>query len=813
LSAMEDDENSEPTPKKIKREWVKSYSNKAMEMMMKMGYENNKGLGKSNQGRLEPIIAVQQDGRRGFGLKLDTVQTSAGQWNPECEELEMPEPVLWLSNLGGGPLDYTVERLMEHLTTGPRKRTLDGETRYCDPALLDHILAAKTVFDDLNDNEKRRARSRCNPFEIIRSSIFLNRAAVKMANIDSMCDFMFTNPLDLAGHSLVDEGELLYFTDMCAGPGGFSEYVLHRKSWEAKGFGFTLRGANDFKLDKFFAASPEPFDPFYGVKEDGNIFDEANQDSLNAYIRRHTPRGVHFAMADGGFSVEGQENIQEILSKQLYLCQCLTALKILREMGSFVCKLFDLFTPFSVGLVYLMYKCFRKVAIIKPNSSRPANSERYLVCKYKRPDAEISSIVAYLNTVNVLLNEKYSANGNGNGNGEGEGEGEGDSDNGSDDSDILELFDAQELAKDEDFVRYIVDSNNAIGHKQIVGLRKIAAFAQNPELKETRQSEVRQECLKLWSLPDKLRQAPEIKSTDRLLAELLHEWNEDRNWMNVVPTEALAVGTLNAAIQNVADWYFVPVGREETNINACSLFLCRSRGVLYRYTEHKKWEQVEAPFEVQPRSIFFGQIVYEFYGEGKTIQRMAALHIIDGLCLGGIDIRSRPYRERASMCEKFARSLNKPYRKDRTHGPLRSKPFFRLKDMSSFFAEMRHYVLKDNSQRFGYALDDNKFFVPGGILIFCELTGHYVSAHSKSRGMLYYFNIKNRESYYMDQITEKKMPEIFASFRECYSRRLLWKWTNLRQVDEHATEEQPSTTQPILFRSDFVQFIANKLGH
>lgn len=31
-----------------------------------------------------------------------------------------------------------------------------------------------------------------------------------------------------------------------------------------------------------------------------------------------------------GFSVEGQENIQEILSKQLYLCQFLCALSILR---------------------------------------------------------------------------------------------------------------------------------------------------------------------------------------------------------------------------------------------------------------------------------------------------------------------------------------------------------------------------------------------------------------------------------------------------------------------------------------------------
>ena len=72
-------------------------------------------------------------------------------------------------------------------------------------------------------------------------------------------------------------------------------------------------------------------------------------------------RGVHFMMADGGFSVEGSENIQEILSKQLYLCQCIVALAIVRTKGHFVCKLFDLFTPFSVGLVYLMYRSFEQV--------------------------------------------------------------------------------------------------------------------------------------------------------------------------------------------------------------------------------------------------------------------------------------------------------------------------------------------------------------------------------------------------------------------------------------------------------------------
>ena len=44
-----------------------------------------------------------------------------------------------------------------------------------------------------------------------------------------------------------------------------------------------------------------------------------------------------------------------------------------------MCKLFDLFTPFSVGLVFLMQRAFRQISIFKPVTSRPANSERYLI--------------------------------------------------------------------------------------------------------------------------------------------------------------------------------------------------------------------------------------------------------------------------------------------------------------------------------------------------------------------------------------------------------------------------------------------------
>ena len=65
--------------------------------------------------------------------------------------------------------------------------------------------------------------------------------------------------------------EPLYFCDVCAGPGGFSEYVLWRRRWRAKGFGMTLKNDNDFRLDDFVAGSAEYFEPFYGTQSSSSF--------------------------------------------------------------------------------------------------------------------------------------------------------------------------------------------------------------------------------------------------------------------------------------------------------------------------------------------------------------------------------------------------------------------------------------------------------------------------------------------------------------------------------------------------------------
>ncbi|KAH6925598.1 hypothetical protein HPB50_007979 [Hyalomma asiaticum] len=353
-----------------------NYSNISQKLMASMGYKAGAGLGKDNQGIRDIIPTSKQRGRRGLGLSMEGLEPSADvTWDFDKEEVDVKERLDWIPECEEEPPN--IKTLREWVSEGKKKLTIDDETCFCDEEVLKQIIDCKSVFDRLEPEEMRRARTRSNPFETIRGGIFLNRAAMKMANMDAAFDFMFTSPVDENGDPMVGPDDLLYFADVCAGPGGFSEYVLWRKGWQAKGFGFTLKGPNDFKLEDFFAGSPDTFEPHYGVHDDGDIFVPENVRSFSKFVKSSTDnQGVHFVMADGGFSVEGQENIQEILSKQLYLCQFYTALSVLRTGGHFVCKLFDIFTVYSVGLVYLMYRAFRHVCIFKPNTSRPANSER-----------------------------------------------------------------------------------------------------------------------------------------------------------------------------------------------------------------------------------------------------------------------------------------------------------------------------------------------------------------------------------------------------------------------------------------------------
>ncbi|XP_018406289.1 PREDICTED: cap-specific mRNA (nucleoside-2'-O-)-methyltransferase 1 [Cyphomyrmex costatus] len=745
---------------------------KIQHMMQKMGHKVGKGLGKNDQGRVEPIEAVKQCGRRGFGHYVPGLKEASLKWNPLEEEIKVIEDIEWLSNIHSS-IPFAEDINSHWIKHGPRKQIIDDETKFCHPNILKQIVNSKTIFDRLDKTEIRKARTRSNPYETIRCVNFLNRAAVKMANIDRACDFMFTDPKN------VDPNELLYFADVCAGPGGFSEYVLSRKKWHAKGFGFTLKKENDFKLDDFFAGPCETFHPFYGPKENGDVFDEQNQKEFRSLVMRHTNgKGVHFMMSDGGFSVEGQENIQEILSKQLYLCQCLVALMIVRPGGHFVTKLFDLFTPFSAGLVYLMYHCFESISIFKPNTSRPANSERYLICKGKKKDTHM--VMNYLSHINRSLSKRDDIN------------------------DIIEIVPLDILEEDTEFLRYLRNSNDTLGKKQIVNLLKIAAFCEDSTLIEPKQAEMRKECLKYWNLPDRTRVRPQISKPHDKAQEILD------NSIELLKCEAteLTNDNIRGTILNQPyDWYCMPCGSGayvETEKKA-TFYLSLGRQQVYRYVTGK-WVMIgsdSVKIELPSNTLVYAELVYESRLAGKCFLKTSALHIIDAYMLGGEDVSKMYLSQRYKLTKKFCDALWKP---SNDYSRVRAKERFLLtpdihrrlkttynttpclklpigfelaknpleRDMSIVNTTEYHEMnLKEPVQEQPvYSLFNSVIFIR-------SIAKPWARHLSQKTGEFYVYNAITKQSEFeVRNKLHNRPPDAEASFAQAFKERVTWNWPN-----------------------------------
>ncbi|XP_056113918.1 cap-specific mRNA (nucleoside-2'-O-)-methyltransferase 1 isoform X2 [Rhinichthys klamathensis goyatoka] len=745
------------------------YNTVSQKLMAKMGFREGEGLGKYGQGRKEIVEASTQRGRRGLGLTLKGFQ---GDLNVDWEDEPEPsaiEEVSWFPE--SSPEIPDADELRDWMAVGQRKLKINDETEFCSENLLHLLLRCKSVFDDLEGEEMRRARTRSNPYETIRGAFFLNRAAMKMANMDHVFDYMFTNPKDAQGKPQTrdKEGELLYFGDVCAGPGGFSEYVLWRRGWHAKGFGMTLKGSNDFKLEDFYAAPSELFEAYYGeggIDGDGDITRPENISAFRNFVLDSTEgRGLHFLMADGGFSVEGQENIQEILSKQLLLCQFLTAMSVVRPGGHFVCKSFDLFTPFSVGLIYLLYLCFERVSLFKPVTSRPANSERYVVCKGLKPGTD--AVREYMFTINLKLNQFRDS-----------------------DRDVTEVVPLDIIKGDTDFFQFMINSNESHCAVQIKALAKIHAYVRDTTLFETKQADIRKECLKLWEIPDKARVTHPSSDPKAKFYELMK--GSEMDSFNSRPT-ALNSGNLDK-LQHVLDYRCIVGGGEQLFL----LGLGRSQIYTWDGKAPLRWKKLENfKLELPRDTLLSVEIVQELKGEGKAQRRINAVHILDALVLNGTDVRDQHFNPRIQMAEKFVKAVSKPSRPDMN--PIRVKEVYRLEEMEKIFVRLEMKVTKSSGgmPRLSYTGRDDRHFLPSGLYIIKTVNDPWTMAFSKSSKRKFFYNKQTKESTYA------LPPGSVAPFHACHKDRLFWAWEEGVRVHDSQTRINPDK----LSKDDVLSFI------
>lgn len=169
---------------------------------------------------------------------------------------------------------------------------------------------------------------------------------------------------------------------LAEGPGGFIEAMTYlRENINDKYIGMTLISDDEnvpsWKKSKHFLNKNENVFIENGADGTGNLFSLKNFE----YIYDNYKNSMDFVTADGGFDFSIDFNQQEKLSLKLIFSQIIYALAIQKKGGHFILKIFDIFTQGTLDLLYLLSVSYEKIYIVKPFTSRTANSEKYIYCK------------------------------------------------------------------------------------------------------------------------------------------------------------------------------------------------------------------------------------------------------------------------------------------------------------------------------------------------------------------------------------------------------------------------------------------------
>ena len=161
--------------------------------------------------------------------------------------------------------------------------------------------------------------------------------------------------------------------NLAEGPGGFIKAIADiRKNKNDIYNAITLHSENKYLLfdNKLINNLKDILHISYG--------DLNNKKDRNKFIH-HFEEKVDLVTADGGIFTK-DFNRQEQVMSQLIFNELLIALSIQKKGGNFICKVFDMFTDTSLKIINLMTMFYNEIFITKPHTSRPMNSERYIIC-------------------------------------------------------------------------------------------------------------------------------------------------------------------------------------------------------------------------------------------------------------------------------------------------------------------------------------------------------------------------------------------------------------------------------------------------
>ena len=253
---------------------------------------------------------------------------------------------------------------------------------YMSTTLNEYLLNAKERIDKYQ-NDWDIIKKYINPYEFIHTTVPYCKSSV--------CKY---KPVSRSYFKFIEMNSLLNLTDsftsnipinsfhLAEGPGGFIEAIANiRKNKNDRYIGMTLISPDNnvpgWKKSGDILKKNPNISIEVGESEDGDILLSDNY----VFCQNKYGNTMNIITADGGFDFSIDFNMQEAMSSKLIFAEAIYAITLQKRGGHFILKIFDNFTRFTSELIYLLSMFYEKVYTVKPNTSRYANSERYIVCK------------------------------------------------------------------------------------------------------------------------------------------------------------------------------------------------------------------------------------------------------------------------------------------------------------------------------------------------------------------------------------------------------------------------------------------------
>jgi 23S rRNA U2552 (ribose-2'-O)-methylase RlmE/FtsJ len=236
----------------------------------------------------------------------------------------------------------------------------------------------------INQNYKKwdTLKKYTNPYEFIHSNLPHTNYAISKIKPVSRAFFKL---VEIYKHfNILNNYSSLKSFHLAEGPGGFIEATAFMRSNPLDTYyGITLTSDDDngipgWKKSDNLLKTYKNIIIEKGKTGNGNLYNIENYKHMALMYKN----SMNIITADGGFDFSADFNNQENNAFRLLFTQVAYAIVMQKYNGVFILKVFDIFLKSTTQLIYLLNCFYKKVYIVKPNTSRHANSEKYLVCKY-----------------------------------------------------------------------------------------------------------------------------------------------------------------------------------------------------------------------------------------------------------------------------------------------------------------------------------------------------------------------------------------------------------------------------------------------